>query len=250
MSSPWKCNVCTYSNIVTSSMCAMCGLPKDSCATEIDHSMLPVNRSVIETHNIYGNDSNWMCRPCTFSNHAWTDRCEVCSAKRRRIPNHTLTNGKVYQIQISNVRSSNNFAVYGYIRNIQTLLKNKIIPLNINELCYEYFVNDTWDSIIQIISIRVSSYQQFQVFLELKKIAENLLIENDATYRLLYLQNEVLQDKILKHDATINILYSLGFEVDTVTNDKLICKQINIKSVEECISCLEHKLNELYTLKQ
>eukprot|EP01084_Bolivina_argentea_P013051 24446_1 len=128
MSSLWKCNVCTYSNIVTSSMCAMCGLPNDSCATEIDHDNKK-DPTVIETDNIYGNDSKWMCRACTFSNHAWTDRCELCLAKRRRIPNHTLTNGKAYQIQISNVRSSNNFAVYGYIRNIQTLLKNKIIPL-------------------------------------------------------------------------------------------------------------------------
>eukprot|EP01084_Bolivina_argentea_P013052 24447_1 len=97
-------------------MCAMCGLPKDSSI-------------YLSKTRIYGNDSKWMCRACTFWNHTWTDRCEVCSAKRRRIPNHTLTNGKAYQIQISNVRSSNNFAVYGYIRNIQTLLKNKIIPL-------------------------------------------------------------------------------------------------------------------------
>eukprot|EP01084_Bolivina_argentea_P065117 118714_1 len=48
--------------------------------------MMPMNQNIMS--------KKWPCKACTFSNHGWTDRCEVCSAERC-VNNNTNNNSPI-----------------------------------------------------------------------------------------------------------------------------------------------------------
>jgi len=97
----WKCSVCTYQNSEGVAKCSMCGLPNppqkpgpqapnvdNNDYHDDDEDMMMMQHGQMQPgprgqHGRQESKNKWQCSACTFSNHAWTDRCEVCQAKRR-----------------------------------------------------------------------------------------------------------------------------------------------------------------------
>eukprot|EP01083_Nonionella_stella_P055943 147504_1 len=100
----WKCSVCTYQNQCAVDVCLMCGLPKShkqngandaAAAMALSYDMMDEEDDMYGDPAMYamddflpqdvgdfggGSGKKWQCGACTFKNHEWNDRCEICSA--------------------------------------------------------------------------------------------------------------------------------------------------------------------------
>ena len=88
---------------------------------------------------------------------------------------------------------------------------------------------------------------QYSVFKAMRKVAQNLLID-DEKYRTLYADNDMVQKKILGRVGGYEFLRGVGFKQGADENE-LICKNPDRTIVNACIGALSIKIQHLKTTK-
>eukprot|EP01084_Bolivina_argentea_P065112 118709_1 len=80
--------------------------------------MMPMNQNIMS--------KKWPCKACTFSNHGWTDRCEVCSAER--CVNNNTNNNSPIGSPIYNSVSKNKFVFNANVNEMEMKSQSQIQP--------------------------------------------------------------------------------------------------------------------------
>ena len=99
-----------------------------------------------------------------------------------------------------------------------------------------------WSILVDAMQQFIPLSEQLRSFKTMKGIATNLM-QQDITYRTLYVDNEKVQNLILKYDGGFEFLLSLGFR--EMQNRTLICLKPNYNSVSAAIRALNNRIQLL-----
>lgn len=93
-----------------------------------------------------------------------------------------------------------------------------------------------WEMIIEAIRGNCPLKDQYSVFKAIRKVAQNLLIDDDK-YRTLYADNDMVQQKILGRVGGYEFLIGIGFK-QGMDDNELVCHEVHGPIIENAISAL------------
>jgi len=102
---------------------------------------------------------------------------------------------------------------------------------------------ENWNMLIAGIEQNCPVQDRYSVFKALRKLAQNLLLE-DEKYRVLYTDNQIVEQKILSRVGGYEFLRAIGFKQGAEKN-ALICKKVNKDIVNTAIHTLSAKIAHL-----
>jgi len=106
---------------------------------------------------------------------------------------------------------------------------------------------DNWDMLLEGIEQNCPIQNQYSVFKAMRKVAQNLLID-DEKYRTLYADNDMVQKKILGRVGGYEFLRGIGFKQGSDENE-LVAKNVDGPIVNACINSLSRKITRLKQTK-
>merc|ERR550525_163925 len=93
-----------------------------------------------------------------------------------------------------------------------------------------------WGMLVEAIGSNCPLKDQYSVFKAIRKVAQNLLIDDDK-YRTLYADNDMVQQKILGRVGGYEFLRGIGFK-QGMDDNELVCSEVNGPIIENAIAAL------------
>ena len=110
-----------------------------------------------------------------------------------------------------------------------------------------YTIQDNWDMLLEGIEQNCPIQDQYSVFKAMRKVAQNLLID-DEKYRTLYADNDMVQKKILGRVGGYEFLRGVGFQQGGEENE-LVVTSIDGIVIHAAINALSRKITILKQTK-